>query len=168
MSRRWSLLLCMVVGTWACRDGERRRAGFQPLLGKRTDAAISHFRESCDVKFAPVNPNPFGDPPFAQFSMDEDVHTLHLQCEMSNYTDYSVMFFLDNISFIYIYAPTEAERLGLFDRVFAPLVPDDVREPMRRSISNPEGFRFDAPTGYGGVRLDASRKWPKSIRWTAE
>jgi hypothetical protein len=136
----------------ACGDS-KRKSPFPPLLGKQSDATIAAFEASCDTRFA-TSP---GDRAVLrrQTKMKEvTIIECHIGSDMTLEANYSIMLFRGGIRMIDIQAKREAERIAIFDRVFASIVPPDIRSPMRSSISDPKAFDF--ATTEGGVFVHAS------------
>jgi hypothetical protein len=143
-------VLLAVIAT-ACGDS-KSKSPFPPLLGRQSDATIAAFEASCDARF--------GTAPDVRALLRRGLKMQHtiLECQMESDitydSNYSITFFRGVVSRIDIQAHTEAERIAIFERVFAGIVPADIRGPMRSSISDPEHFDFATPDG--GVFVDAN------------
>lgn len=154
-------LLAFLVA--ACGD-PKPTPPWPPLLGKQSETKITRFVESCDERFAPVDKyaEKYGEPSrYARLSTRrEGTIADQYDCQMSSGTHYSIDFLYGAVSYISIVASTEASRLEIFDRVFAASLPGDVRDVMRRSISDPSHFEFTRTKG--GVIVEPS---DNSIGW---
>jgi len=133
-------ILLAILAT-ACSD-PKPKSPTEPLLGTRTENAIRRFESSCDERFATVDPLAKDEPkPFARLRFERDVGDAErYKCEMSNLTSYGITFVFGHVLTVWIHAPSEAEMKDIFDRVFAEIVPKNVREQMRDSISDPKHF----------------------------
>jgi hypothetical protein len=135
----------------ACGDS-KSKPPFPPLLGKESDATIAAFEASCDARFttaSDVTPLLRRDS-----KMQSTILRCELESEMTYDAIYSIMFFRGRVTRISIQAHTEAERIAIFERVFASIVPSDIRGPMRSSITDPDHFGFATPDG--GVFVHAN------------
>jgi len=140
----------MTRGTWfcaflallACSDSKSPPTPTRStsLLGNKSDVAINHFESTCDGRL---------------------YRGVRLYCHLSGDTDYSIEFDkLDRTRVIEICA-TQVESLKIFERAFAEILPEEVREVIRQSIVDydPARFRYEKP---------GSRVWLFAGGWKAK
>lgn len=92
--------------------------------------------------------------------MGVTTYKCYMESETASHAEYTIAFLRSDVIRIAIEARTEAERIAIFDRVFANFMPANVREPMRKSITDPE--HFDFATSDGAVFVEPSHRW---ISW---
>lgn len=137
--------LALVMAVLACSD---RKAPPPPLLGVKSDAVLAHLTSSCNGRV-------WQDEVEVKGNRSE-----WIECKLQDERSYRVRFDrYDHIDEISISAP-ESEALQIFDRAIAPVVPDVVRETLRRSIGDPSTFTLNTKPGpcVDLIALGAGRK----------
>lgn len=154
--------ILLVVLVHACSD-PKLKSPYPPLLGTRSETMVKRFESACDEQFATVDPENNSEPnhPFARLTTHRDEVSEEIKCEMSSSSEYGIGIVAGHVVYLDVQAPTAADRLKLFERVFAASVPAEVREPMRRSIYDPTHFEFWAANAHVDAETTGNR-----ITWT--
>jgi hypothetical protein len=150
----------------ACSD-PKSGASFPPLLGKRSESTVAYFTSSCDKTFAPVDRYTEGDTKqYAKLMSSRSGSMETYDCDMSSGTRYEISFAFGQVMGIGIYARTEAEQVSVFDRVFARIVPTDLRDAIRRSISDPSQLQVSTSEGMIEVKsTKGATSWLVRRNW---
>lgn len=95
------------------------------LLGKNSAEVIAHFESTCPGRLIRAEKYP----PIRR-----------LACHLSNHAFYAMTFddARERITELEI-ASTLADAFAIYDRAFAPIVPDETREVLRQSLREPSG-----------------------------
>lgn len=145
-----TMFRCMIpiFALVACNDSktEPKQPIYPALLGNRSRAVIEHFQATCSSKWASTSTTQLEETRYADLRLHvyDNGEIEQLQCHMSNFATYAIRFDAHGRIAAVIIAANGSDIVTLFERAVAPIVSDDVREPMRNSLGdlNPRHFSF--------------------------